>query len=110
MDGARRAPRGVSTATSSHSGGTHARCVITLVRRSGPSVSCADSSRRLAERLHDVLDLDVLARPLDCVNGGAQCRSQSLPSRRISSSDAGRPPRAGGVVREGAAGLAPTPR
>jgi hypothetical protein len=40
-----------------------------------------------AERLDDVLDLDVLARPFDCVDGGAQCRSHSLPSWPISSSE-----------------------
>ena len=80
-------PASVSTATSSHSGGTQARCVITLVRRSGPSVSSRRLLAQTAERLDDVLDLDVLARPLDCVDGRAQCRSHSLPSWRISSSE-----------------------
>ena len=42
---------------------------------------------QLAERAHDVADLDVLAGPLDGLNCGAQCRSHALPSRRISSSE-----------------------
>ena len=56
-----------------------------------PQVGAVGLVRRLlaqaAERLDDVRDLDVLARPLDCVNGRAQCRSHSLPSWPISSSE-----------------------
>ena len=80
-------PASVSTATSSHSLGTQARCVITLVRRSGPTVSCADSSRRRQSAWMTSDDLDVFAGPVDCVDGRAQCRSHSLESWPISSSE-----------------------
>ncbi len=86
-DGCRSAiPASVSSAASCHSGGAHAMCVITDVRRFGCAPSSAVSYAQPRELALDRGDRDV--RPAPVGLDDAQWRRHDRPSRCNSSSDA----------------------
>ena len=84
-------PSSVRSAASSHSGGTQAMCVITLVRWFGRRGSRRRRGAHAGElRSISAID-DVLALPGLEHLGARQCRRQDRPSRCSSSSADGGP-------------------